>query len=335
MSDVRPPNNNTTALQLIQLLPREIQTSQRFNVRPFSETCDENEDERIVELAKSIEEVGQLDPLLISPEYILIAGHRRRSAVMLINERKAARGESLRKCICNVDHSGGDLRRKSILSNIQRKDCSPMDLAYLITSLRRDYAWSGQTGTNKVAEYLGISYTLVRQTERFLCAERALQNQIHIGLISAQSAIDIMREAKDPREQTLLINRATEIQTEDRLDKTIRDYKSGKKSMEQTTRLLNETPKPRIEHPAIVKAIREHHTTQSKNLPLTRVELVAAFNELALSPCSPESAAFASYFATTYALGHGSKTDLLSKFLAISPTYISSKEKTRQQALPN
>ena len=318
MSDV----HTTTAIdrETIELLPSRIKTDSRYNVRPFSSNSTDTEEKLILELAASIEGVGQLDALLVDPNNTLIAGHRRRKAVIIVNERRTARGQSLLKLRCSVDRSGGDLRRKSIISNLHRKDQSPMDLAYLIFYIREENGWKGWQGTKKVAEYLGVNEATVTQHERFLSADKDLQNKIHSGVISAQSGLDLLKGLGTAKERTQALHRANEIQQEERLDKTFQKLESGKKSLEETAQALIEPPKPRIEHPAIVKAIRERaHLNPRRRLCLSRSELVSSLAQFDSPEYSPPVREFIRYFTKTYALGQGSQEELRARFLQAIP----------------
>lgn len=309
------------SLQEIEVLPNQIQTSPRFNVRPFSsEFSTEIEDKLIEQMAESIEKVGQLDAILITPDKILIAGHRRRRAVLIINERRSARGASLFRLRCAIDRSGGDLRQKSIISNLHRRDTSPMDLAYLITQIRKEFSWQGWAGAKQVANYLNVDQATVVQHERLLCAEKDLQNKVHMRIISAQSAFDLLKGIDTPEARQKTIERASEIQAENQLDKAIESYNAGRKDRAQTTKAIALAPKTRIEHPAIIKAIRERHittVTHKVKITLTRAELIASILQFDNDAYPEQLRAFAHYWAQTYAQGLGSPEDLRNKFLAI------------------
>lgn len=303
----------------IALLPAQIITHPRYNVRPFSSECSEIEDQEIEMLAGSIEKMGQLDPALITPEHILIAGHRRRRAVLIINEKRSARGQSLLRLRCSIETSTADLRKRAIVSNLHRKETSPMDLACLIAEIRREYDWQGFAGVAKVAEYLGINTATVTQHERLNGIEKELQHKIHTKQISAQSAFDLIRVLKHPDARMKAIERAREIQEEDRTDKALEDHRSGKKSHDETIKSLNMAPRTRIEHPAIVKAIRESHTTiKAKKLALSRSELIHSISQFDSDSYPEPIRVFARYWVKVFAQGQGTAEDLIAKILAIT-----------------
>lgn len=324
MSDIISPND--IGKETVYLLPSQIVTNSRYNVRPFSSESTDAEDRLITQLAQAIEDVGQLDALVVTPEHLLIAGHRRRKAVIVANERRSARGASLIRLRCVIDPTGGDLRRKSIMSNLHRKDNSAMDLAYLIAQTRQEYSWTGRPGTVKVAEYLGVDVATVYQHEKFLGAEKELQNRIHDGTISAHSALDLLKNLPSPKDRSDALDRAAEIQSEDRLEKTMESYRNGSTSLKQATAALNKQPPRRIEHPAIVKAIRERHTVTTTThsnrvkLALSRAELVQSIAQFD-APDYPEAARiFARYWTHQYSMGIGTTEELRAKFHALAET---------------
>lgn len=317
MSDVTPPNVTLTE---IELLPQQLKTTANLDVRPFSSLSSETEDKHILELALMLETVGQLDACIITPDHILIAGHRRRRAALIINERRSARGQALFRLRCKVDASGGDLRRKGIISNLHRKDLSPMDLAYLITRIRHDNHWEGASETKHVATYLGIHVASVTQHERLLCAERDLQNKIHEKVISAQSAFDLLKAGGTAEDRAAILRQAAQYQEEERTDRAMESYRKGKMNLSQATEAIAQAPKTRIEHPAVIRAIRERRPilpTNPNRLSLTRTELVASIAQFDSELYPVPSREFAHYWTKVYAQGLGSEEELRSKFLAM------------------
>lgn len=338
MSDVTPASGISN--DTVQLLPAQISLDPRFDVRPFSKDNSADEDKRIVAMALSIEEIGQLDAVLITPARVLVAGHRRRRAVLLINERRSACGQSLLRIRCAVDSSGGDLRRKAIHSNLRRKEASAMDLAYLIVQIRRENSWSGFSGAVKVAEYLGVDDATITQHEKLLSAEKDLQNQIHAGTISAHSALKLLKTLNTPAERAEAISRAAEIQAEDVLDKALEAHvkaqASGSRNQHAAKTITESVVKTRIEHPAIVKAIRERHAviTTTRKLCLTRVELIASISQFDAEPYPFAVRELARYWAKDFASGQGNDEDLKAHIWALSdPTEPARVPAQRSEAL--
>ncbi len=312
MSDIK---RDDIDLQEIYLLPNQIQTDKRFDVRPFSSQHSTNiEDGEVEQLAASIERVGQLDAILITRERVLVAGHRRRRAATIINERRSARGESLLKLRCAIDHGGGDLRQKAIVSNLHRQQLSPMDLAYLITQIRKEHAWEGRPGAKMVAQYLGVDVCTVTNTELLMTVDKDMQNKIHERVITTDGALLLIRKVP-PAERMQVIEEAVEDTAKTRTGKILDQFQDGKLSRTQSERRL-EAPNTRADRPAIIRAIRKLHPTAAPKdrIALSKAELVKAMLELDCDCYSEALRSFIRYLATDFAKGQGTKEELRSRF---------------------
>jgi ParB-like chromosome segregation protein Spo0J len=320
MSDIKSKDTITYCEKTY--LPEELKTSPEFNVRPFQGDSSEHETQLLEELAACMEQEGQLEPVLITTEGVVLVGHRRRSACLLINERLTVRGESLFRLKAAIVQ-GGDLHRKSLISNIVRKNLSPMDMALNIKRIRQRNGWQTKTDTRKVAQYLSISVPSVIDYEKFLNVERDLQNKLHSGVISVQSALRLLKELPEPASRAKALERAAEIQKEDQLDKTLENCQNGKLSEARAAKLITQPPKSRIESPAIIKAIRETHTTKvvrHKAMALSRAELIESIRQFD-NPEYPEPIRlFARFWATKFVTGQGDPGELRKRLLAIIPT---------------
>lgn len=327
MSGYEPP-----ADEIVYLLPNAIRLHTDYDVRPFSarQGPSQEETKRIERLARSIEDNGQIESLVLTPERVLVAGHRRRVAVMLINERRSARGQPLVRLRCQIDHSGGDMRRKAIQSNLQRREATVMDIAFLCAQLREQHDWRGWPGTKALGEYLGLDPVTVSQNEFFLGAEKELQNKLHDGLISAQSARVLMAATPSAEERQKLLARAAVIQAENRTSDLVDRYHSGKLSPRAATKgmvaLRNAEAAPettRIKHPAVIQAIRERHLTAqvspaaSKKMALSRAELLHAIGQFDDASYLPAAREFARYFTGEFAKGRGTVDELRARFQAL------------------
>ena len=307
-------------IEVICLLPKEIQTDSKFNVRPFSSEPSDAEDKFIEELAASLEANGQLDHVIVTPEHVLIAGHRRRKAAMVVNERRSARGESLFRLTCTVDRSGGDLVRKAIVSNVHRKDVSAMDRAYLAHRLRERYGWHGYEGTKRLAAYLGVSPATVAEHDKFLTLPREIQEQLHLGRITSQIALELLKTVKDKPSQIEVIQRATEIQQETQLTRVLEEHAHGRTSMAKATQKVKNVPQTKIQIPAVRQAITEVACTRAPSpKPLRLPELLATIAHLDSDSHSDLHRAFVQYLIHEVATGTGNVDELHRRFEAIVP----------------
>lgn len=298
--------------QEFDLRPEDLHVEDRYARRWKGD--EEQEAKRIESLAKMIDKVGQLYPALVTPTvdnkgFILIDGHRRRRAVILINERRSQNGQELLKLSVRQE-LGGDLVKKSLVANIERESYGPMELAMRIQELRTEKKWEGFKGTKKIADYLGIDPATVTQYEKFTGMNTELQGKLGEGVISAQSALEMIGIPAD--EQPQVLKRAAEIQkkTEDKVSPRAKQRRAEKEKK------TGKSQAKRIERPAIRQAIKEK-TGKKIITTLTRKELIESL-EVFDGPQygHPNGAVrqFITYFTDTFAVGRGSIKKMRSLF---------------------
>jgi len=87
------------------------------------------DEEKLQNLAASIQEVGQLQPVIVrreGPDYVLIAGERRLRAIKKNNETEIA------AVILDQDLDEALLKQIQLIENIQRQDLDPLERAVAI-----------------------------------------------------------------------------------------------------------------------------------------------------------------------------------------------------------
>ena len=318
--------------EVLDLLPNEIRTSLEFDVRPWHGLAPSNEgepDEHILALADSIERTGQKEPGIVIPcegedgAYVLTTGHRRLSAIQLINERRLAKGKGPVRMQVVVDRSGRDPLQTAIITNIQRKNLSHMDLALLIERLRIKFGWAGYSGVKSLVKYLGLSQATITQTEKLRTElNDELQERVHLGVITPQSALELMLARPELRPEVL--KRAEELQAEDDKRRESMDYSQeapGDPSAENEWIPPSERRAKRIQHPNIRKAIREQGEAIESQPPLNRKELIQAIEQFDSPEFGhPDGAVrkFVRYFVDVYAIGKGKAKRLQSLFTLMS-----------------
>ena len=321
--------------EVLDLLPNEIRTSLEFDVRPWHGATPTNEgepDERILALADSIERTGQKEPGIVIPcegedgAYVLTTGHRRLSAIQLINERRLSKGKGPMRMQVVVDRSGRDPLQTAIITNIQRKNLSNMDLALLIERLRIKFGWTGYPGVKSLVKYLGLSQATITQTEKLRTElSDELQERVHLGVITPQSALELMLARPELRPEVL--KRAEELQAEDDKRRESLDYDQSGEKESKVQGNENEWIPPserkakRIQHPNIRKAIREQGEAVESQPPLNRKELIQAIEQFNSPEFGhPDGAVrkWVRYFVDVYATGKGKGKRLVSLFTLMS-----------------
>src|SRR5215468_3167317 len=160
---------------LLFLDTSEIVESEVTNVRPWtSKESDEDELKKIELLAETIQEEGQLQPIVVGPKngsnkWPLIAGHRRKAAIELINAGREKGKELKVSAIVSVNATENqNAFRQATIENVHREQINPMDMAMNIQNVREKFGWKGTKETAKVAAFFKVSKASVIQYEKLL-----------------------------------------------------------------------------------------------------------------------------------------------------------------------
>ena len=163
---------------------REIPLDQILD--PESPIRDDLGPETLVDLAKSIKQIGIIEPLIVrrkGEQYEVIAGHRRLKAAELI-------GESFAPCII-VDVRGDEIEVVKLHENLARAEISPVQLAKHLQRIKQHYG----TTTANIAAMLGMSESWVHQYLKLLewdahIVEAMKNNQITFSSARELAAIN-------------------------------------------------------------------------------------------------------------------------------------------------
>ncbi len=137
------------------------------------------DDESLAELAASLQEVGVLQPVVVTPVeggYVLIAGERR---------WRAAKRAGIESIPAVVRGAAGDTTLvEALVENVQRRDLTPLEEAHAYKQLLEDY---GMT-QDQVADRVGKSRPTVSNTLRLLQLPGPIQTMVDSGALSAGHA---------------------------------------------------------------------------------------------------------------------------------------------------
>lgn len=166
-------------LPIAEIRPNPEQPRKRFG------------EEGIKELARSIEAVGVLQPLLVQregEEIRLIAGERRLRAA------KRAGLEDVPVRFIDVNEEEQD--RISLIENIQREDLNPMEEAEGYEALRKKYGYTQE----QLANLVGKSRPYVANSMRLMKLEPAVQEMLRNRDLTISQG-KLLLGIKDGREQ--------------------------------------------------------------------------------------------------------------------------------------
>ena len=160
--------NGSTMLNINEVEPNRDQPRKIFNQNALEE------------LAKSIEQNGIIQPILVRPmadgSYQLIAGERR---------WRAARMAGLTEVPVTIrEMSDEEASIFALIENLQREDLNPVEEAEGLKSLIESYGFTQEEAADKV----GKSRTAVTNTLRLLKLPTSVRNMLSEGKITAGHA---------------------------------------------------------------------------------------------------------------------------------------------------
>lgn len=178
----------------------------------------EFDEEALSGLARSIREVGVLQPVVVRPRdgsYELVAGERR---------LRAARIAGL-ATIPAIIRQGNDTEslREALIENIHRQDLSPLELAAAFQELLEELDVTQET----VAERLGYSRAHIANTIRLLSLPPDVQRLLAEGKIQAGHARALLGLPDDEARSALALRVAAEGLSVRQVEDLVRSYTSA------------------------------------------------------------------------------------------------------------
>jgi ParB family chromosome partitioning protein len=210
-------------------------------------------EESLAALARSIREVGVLQPVVVRPRdggYELVAGERR---------LRAARLAGLAS-IPAIVREGDDTEslREALIENIHREDLEPLELAAAFQELLEELGVTQET----LAERLGYSRAHIANTIRLLSLPGDVQRLLAEGRIQAGHARALLGVPDDEARSALALRAAAEELSVRQVEELVRTYA-----------LQAEPPAPPRERPAMEAWVGEVEEILSEQLQ-TRVRVV-------------------------------------------------------------
>jgi ParB family chromosome partitioning protein len=173
------------------------------------------EDEGLQALARSIREVGVLQPVVvrrIEDGYELVAGERRLRAA------KLAGLATVPALIRESDDT--ESLREALIENIHREDLNPIELAEAFRELLEELGLKQET----LAERLGMSRSHIANTIRLLQLPAEAQQLLAGGKIQAGHGRALLSLADEEAQKTLALRIAAEDLTVREVEELVRNY---------------------------------------------------------------------------------------------------------------
>ena len=172
-------------------------------------------EESLAALARSIREVGVLQPIVVRVRdggYELVAGERRLRAARL------AGLPTVPAIVREADDT--DSLRQALIENIHREDLSPLELASAYQDLLEELG----TTQEEVAERLGCSRSQVANTIRLLSLPGDVQELLAEGKIQAGHARALLGLPEDEARSTVALRIAAEGLSVRQVEDLVRSY---------------------------------------------------------------------------------------------------------------
>ncbi|MFP4015528.1 MAG: ParB/RepB/Spo0J family partition protein [Halanaerobiales bacterium] len=159
--------------------------------------------EKLDNLAESIQEVGQLQPVIVKeegPDYLLIAGERRLRAIKRNNQQEIS-------AVIMSDIDKASLKQIQLIENIQRQNLNPLEKATAIQRLIDENGYTKKEASKK----LGVPRTTLTEWLNILDVKEKYRKEVvdddsplslsHISLAKALSS-----RTGDPTRQDKLLD---------------------------------------------------------------------------------------------------------------------------------
>jgi ParB family chromosome partitioning protein len=211
------------------------------------------DDESIDALARSIQEVGVLQPVIVrraSEGYELVAGERR---------LRAARRAGLATIPAVVRESDDtEALREALIENIHREDLGPLELAEAFHELLEELGVTQEA----LAERLGMSRPHIANTIRLLGLPAGVQELLADGRISAGHARALLSLDDEEAQISLALRAVAENLSVREVEELVRNYSGD----------VLRVPEPRRSRPPLDPAYAEVEEILSEQLA-TRVRI--------------------------------------------------------------
>jgi ParB family chromosome partitioning protein len=171
-----PEIDDTPLAEAVDLDAGQIQVNPFQPRKAFDE-------EKLAELAKSVEQHGIIQPLIVRPTgqgYELVAGERRLRAAKIAGlERVPVVVKSL---------TDREMMEIALIENLQRQDLNPLEEAEAYKRLMDEYNYTQE----QLAERVGKSRSAVANTLRLISLHKDVRNEVAAGRLSEGHARAIL-----------------------------------------------------------------------------------------------------------------------------------------------
>lgn len=214
--------NDSIELQIKDIHPNQYQPRKEFN------------QEKLQELAESIEEHGVIQPIVVSPlneEYQIIVGERRWRAATIC-------GLNTIPAVIK-DFTQQEIMEIALIENLQREDLNSIEEANAYRQLMDEFSLT----QDEVAQRLGKSRSFIANTLRLLSLPKDIQNLIKENKLSAGHGRALLSVKNRSVRENLVKKILEEKLSVRELEKMVKDSKDNdKKSSQKQKKAVVKSP---------------------------------------------------------------------------------------------
>lgn len=220
-------------------------------------------------LAASIKEEGLIEPLTVSAieggRFLILTGHRRFRAIKLLGLDKV-------EVIVRAGEDDDRRRVKSLISNVQREDIPPLELAAALATLIENLGLS----QNEIAKRIGKTKAWISDVLTLLDLPKTLREKVQTSELSVSiDSLSRIARLEDSQLQELVLDALLSGATVRQIRELIREVTPEKKPAKKGA-VVSQTAKPKrvfaTEHKAVV-------IVQGTTGRLTTDQTIAALQE--------------------------------------------------------
>lgn len=172
----------------------------------------------IIELARSIEEQGLLQPIVVNENrerYEIVAGHRRFLAV------QSLKGKTIEAKVVKMDKGAVALARAT--ENLQRRDLTPLEEGVIYWNLKKGF----EMDLDEISRRMGKSPAVIKRRMDILRMPAVMQKAIHAKTVSLTVCEELMSCGDAAHREYLLVMAIEHGVTKDVARMWVQDWKKS------------------------------------------------------------------------------------------------------------
>jgi len=207
---IRLNAGDVTRSDLFLIDPENIIVDYSQNGRKY-----EVSDADVMDLVAGFKSEGQHTPVQVrrvaGKKVQLVFGYRRHHAATVYNQLNPDNKMQLKCIVANVNEE--DALKRNASENIDRKQCTPVDVAHTQQIFRERHGWTD----TKIAEFYHCTPAYVGFLSKLMRLDSETQLKVHEGVLSAKAAVDLSDLPENEQKEVM----ATPVEPGETLSNTV------------------------------------------------------------------------------------------------------------------